>query len=101
MTRKMTRTLSLILALVMLCSTMGVMAFAQERASLYAMCNGECGWYANFTYHYNETMNRVIVCHLHNEERDTEEWYLSSWYTCDTCGWIGYDSSEIEYRCIF
>ena len=102
MTRKMKRTLSLILALVMLCSTMGVMAFAQTRASLYAKCYSEqCGGNSrHFTRHYAEGLNRVIVCPLHNELHDTEEWSLSEWYTCDTCGWMGYNSFEIEYRCL-
>ena len=38
MLRKTKRTLSLILALVMLCSTMGVMAFAADDESISGIC---------------------------------------------------------------
>ncbi len=87
MLRKTKRTLSLVLALIMICSTMGVMAFAQERASMYAPCRSDyCqGGYRHFTRYSDEYLVRIIECPLHDRAHDAEEWEIVTWYVCDTC----------------
>ena len=101
MTRKMKRTLSLILALVMLCSTLGVMAFAQERASLYAKCGSDTckNNYRHFTKYSDEYLVRVIECPLHDHAHDAEEWEIVTWHVCDTCGESAYYSYSTYYNC--
>ena len=105
MTRKMKRTLSLLLALVMLCSTMGIMAFAAEKSSPILMqCPSEKCNYAPRVYLLQtfEGLNRVIACPLHNELHDAEEWYTSYIYVCDACGHL-YDidiDPDISYVCL-
>ena len=99
MSRKIKRTLSLVLALVMICSTMSFMAFAQESANLYGPCKS-CRRDQNFTRRYEDFLNRVIECPLHNGVHDTEEWYIEEIYTCDVCGWEFTYDSVIEYRCL-
>ena len=104
MTRKMKRTLSLILALVMLCSTMGVMAFAQTRADddfiedTCPVCGADTQLYY---YCYENTMERIVECPTHGGH-DAEEWHIGAQYICRACGRIvpGPDF-EITYVCLW
>ena len=103
MTRKMKRTLSLILALVMLCSTMGVMAFAAAPAMMYMQCfSTVCeGAWRTYLDSPIEGLNRVIECPEHRDH-DAEEWYRSHFYKCEVCGKI-YDpryEPDIFYVCL-
>ena len=105
MLKKSKRILSLILALVMLCSTLGVMAFAAEKpATAYIECPSTTCKNAWRTYRYrcSEGLNRIIECPLHNGMHDAEEWYYSEYYCCEVCNRIysPYDP-EITYVCLW
>lgn len=76
------RILSLVLALIMLCSTMGIMSFAAVGDSISAWCPN-CNYQRTFTYlFYNESLNRIIECPNHNGTHDAEEIYCGHFYQC-------------------
>lgn len=72
MLRKAKRTLSLVLALIMLCSTMGVMAFAA--VNTYPFCP-ECDDTVRDYYlvEQSRSFDRIIVCPTH-DTHDAEVW---------------------------
>lgn len=104
MIRKCKRTLSLVLALVMICSTMGVMGFAAEPTAVINMkCSSETckNTFRNYRHFPVEGLNRVIECPEHRDH-DAEEWYRSHLYKCEMCGKIydpGYEP-DIFYVCL-
>ena len=102
MTRTVKRTLSLALALVMICSTLGVMTFAAEWISLAQNCYSEkCGGaFRFFSFsHYEDSFNRIIECPMHGDH-DAEEWYTLCWFACDTCGALDCVNSETRHVCL-
>ena len=103
MTRKMKRTLSLILALVMLCSTLGVMAFAQTRANVIScscgICKPYCQWNEFLFIRNEKTLNRVTECPVHLNH-DAEEYYIYDVLKCTKCNHYTYHLLRIEYECI-
>ena len=95
------RILSLVLALIMICSTMGVMAFAAVGDPINAFCT-ECGVQQTFLYsHYSDTINRVVECPKHNGTHDAEERYLGHMYYCamDPTHWK-FLRTDIVYICL-
>ncbi len=100
MLRKTKRTLSLVLALIMICSTMGVMAFAAETAAPSECPN--CGEDLVLRRIEDWQFNRVIVCPLHNEQHDAEEYYVHYILRCRNCEWE-YDSGfdRKDYICLW
>lgn len=100
MLKKSKRILSLVLALIMICSTMGVMSFAQERANFNKWCY-ECGTMRNYLLADRvETLNRIIECPTHSGH-DAEKWYCDIYYECEVCSYKYIRFTEIEYRCIW
>ena len=100
MTRKMKRTLSLILALVMLCSTMGVMAFAADDMEYEAFCS-RCGEQKGLVYRfYDDSFVRMVECPLHNGLHEAEEWFRGHQYTCIDCGLYICPDGETYYVCL-
>lgn len=98
MLKKSKRALSLVLALMMICSTMGVMAFAQDVVDGLVCPNCfefDCLYYVR----YEEQFNRVIECPNHFGH-DAEEWYVGAWYDCGCCNERVFVRSHIEYRCL-
>ena len=101
MSRKYKRILSLVLALITICSTLGVMAFAADDESIDNYC-AVCGTTTRQDYYcYENCINRIIECPKHNGEHDAEEWYIGSHYTCRSCKEIipGPDF-KITYVCL-
>ena len=98
MTRTVKRTLSLVLALVMICSTLGIMTFAQERAVVL-----ECYWCEDserFAYsHAGEQFNRIVECPTHGGH-DAEEWYVGQYYRCLDCGGLVFTRTSTKYICL-
>ncbi len=81
MLRKTKRTLSLVLALIMICSTMGVMALAAASNDAY-----ECPKCPEPTRDYYEvegapSFNRIIECPKH-DGHDAEEYYVQVYRYC-------------------
>ena len=102
MTRKHKRTLSLVLALMMLCSTMSVMSFAAETSAECCFCE-TCGKPVSCRKRHEEwSFNRVIVCVPHNEIHDTEEYYVYYDHYCPSCNnLIGeYVFDRKDYICL-
>ena len=103
MTRKMKRTLSLVLALVMLCSTMGVMAFAQERGIIncHECPVKNCGETRCVEQDVDRSFNRIIECPQHGTH-DAEEYYVYVNHYCAACGVLkdAYIFDRYEYECI-
>ena len=103
MKRNVKRTLSLILALVMLCSTLGVMAFAQERANVIGcacgICKPYCQWNEFLPKGYDEVLNRVTECPVHLNH-DAEEYYIYEKLLCTKCKHYTYHLLRVEYRCL-
>ena len=99
MLRKTKRTLSLVLALVMLCSTMGVMAFAADDESISEECP-YCHANTRFDYQfYSSSFNRIVECPTHGDH-DAEEWYAGNYYTCRNCGlYVSFDL-KTTYVCL-
>ena len=97
------RILSLVLALIMICSTMGVMTFAvDEDDQLYAWCtNCEKQVYFNY-YCYENCLERIIECPIHEGAHDAEEWHSGYHYICTgkKCGNIICPSKRITYVCL-
>lgn len=84
MLRKTKRTLSLVLALIMICSTMGVMAFAAETSAECCFCE-TCKDEVACRKVEDWQFNRVIVCERHNEQHDAEEYYVHVAHKCPNC----------------
>ena len=104
MLRKTKRTLSLVLALIMICSTMGVMAFAAEDEFHFCeTCKLEVPCTACVKRHEKLSFNRVIGCPLHNELHDAEEHYVYYDHYCPHCNnLIGpYTYDHKDYICLF
>ncbi len=101
MSRNVKRTLSLVLALIMICSTMGVMVFAHTRANMYGPCGSDdCqGKNRHFTRCSDEYLVGIVECPLHDGAHDAEEWEIAEWYACDTCGWTTDYSYSTYYNC--
>lgn len=98
MLKKSKRILSLVLALIMICSTLGVMAFARDVVAglVCPMCYEiDCLEYIR----YEEQFNRVVECPDHGNH-DAEEWYIGALYDCGCCKRIVFVRSFKEYRCI-
>lgn len=102
MSRNVKRTLSLVLALIMICSTMGVMAFAaDDEISFDAYCF-YCEAQRDFKcIGYQEMFNSIVACPLHDELHDAEEWYCGIYHVCVVCNIykISLDFRE-EYVCL-
>lgn len=98
MLKKSKRALSLVLALIMICSTIGIMAFAQERAVVL-----ECYWCLDserFAYsHPGEQFNRIIECPTHGNH-DAEEWYVGHYYDCLECNKLVFAHTSTRYICL-
>ncbi len=98
MTRKVKRTLSLVLALMMICSTMGVMAFAAETAVL-SVCP-DCEEDLVLRKIEDWRFNRIIECPLHDKAHDAAEYYVYCIYRCENCEReysVAFD--RIDYNC--
>ena len=102
MLRKTKRTLSLVLALIMICSTLGVMAFAAEQGApltYYGLCP-DCRQYQQFNYSfYDDSLNRVVECPEHRDH-DAEERIRGNYYTCSLCGFIDSQDAVTYYVCL-
>ena len=87
MLRKTKRTLSLVLALIMICSAMGVMAFAQERGVMvcHECPQRTCGSTQCVEKNRRSFFNRVIECPTHGGH-DAEEYYVYVDHHCANCG---------------
>ena len=99
--KKAKRILSLVLALIMICSAMGVMTFAAVGDPIDAHCT-ECKSQQTFLYsHYSDTLNRVVECPNHNGAHDAEERYLGHMYYCATNPehWL-FIRTDIVYICL-
>ena len=101
MSRNVKRTLSLVLALIMLCSTMGVMAFAAGTSvpcHFCEVCRDEvvCRIVEDWQF------NRVIVCERHNEQHDAEEYYVLHDHYCSNCNTLLCEDvfDRKEYICL-
>ena len=100
MSRNVKRTLSLVLALIMLCSTMGVMAFAAEASAECHFCDA-CKEEVSCRKTQNREFNRVIECPLHDGAHDAEEYYVYCYHYCPNCNqYFGCDV-YIERVCVW
>ncbi len=103
MSRNVKRTLSLVLALIMICSTLGVMAFAQERADVIGcscgICKPYCQWNEFLFVREEESLNRVTECPVHLNH-DAGEYYIYEVLRCTKCKHLTYHLLRVEYRCI-
>lgn len=85
MSRNVKRTLSLVLALIMLCSTMGVMAFAAEASAECHFCEICKIEVSCIKKNEDRSFNRVIECPQHNGAHDAEEYYVYYDHYCPNC----------------
>ena len=100
MLRKAKRTLSLVLALIMICSTMGVMAFALDDDAIERRCPA-CGKITRLDYYcYENALERVIECPIHEGAHDAEEWHIGDHYKCRDCKAIVSFNKTITYVCL-
>lgn len=106
MSRKYKRILSLVLALIMICSAMGVMAFAadDEHPPLDAWCTkceGGEGAQRTFIFlRHEEEFNRIIDCPKHPEMHDAEEWYTRDVYVSTGCAHLLEFNQKKVYICL-
>lgn len=96
MLKKSKRILSLILALIMICSTMGVMAFAADGEIAFDAYCFYCRAQRDFVcIGYQEMFNRVIECPEH-PDHDAEEWYCGVYYECIVCNAYAISSDYVS-----
>ena len=94
------RIVSLILAIVMACSAMGVMALAIDVDSVTKKCDN-CREETLFTYlFYDNNINSIVACPKHNGLHDAEEWYTGNYYKCSDCGYVYSFDLVITYICL-
>ena len=103
MTRKMKRTLSLVLALIMLCSTMGVMAFAQEQRIIncHECPVSSCSETRCVNGKKYREFDRIVECPTHGLH-DAERYYVHYDHKCAACGVVKetYVFDHFEYVCL-
>ena len=83
----------------MICSTMGVMAFAAEREPIEKWCvvaqkQAICDYYC-----YENCVARIVECPEHRDH-DAEEWHTGDHYRCRECGEIFCLNKTITYVCL-
>ena len=101
MLRKTKRTLSLVLALIMICSTLGVMAFAAVSTELYwcEVCRDEVYAYYTPESQANWGLDRVIECPKHGTH-DAEVYKAYTDCRCVQCNEIVYHYEYVKYICL-
>ncbi len=101
MSRKVKRTLSLVLALMMICSAMGVMALAAVSTELYwcEVCKDEV--YAEYTLESEAEweFDRIVECPYHSDH-DAEVYKASTKCLCVNCYEEVYHYNYIKYVCL-
>ncbi len=101
MLRKTKRTLSLVLALIMICSTMGVMALAAVSTELYwcEICKDEV--YAEYTPKSEAEweFDRIVECPYHSDH-DAKLYIAYTDCDCVQCGETVYHYDYVKYVCL-
>ena len=99
MSRKLKRTLSLVLALIMLCSTVAFISAAAVSDPITRTCE-KCRTEQTFYYsHYDDSLNRIVECPTHGTH-DAEERYQGHFYYCSVCGQFLFIRTAIVYVCL-
>ena len=101
MLRKTKRTLSLVLTLIMICSTLGVMAFAAVSTELYwcEVCRDEVYAYYTPESQVEWGLDCIVECPYHLDH-DAELYKAGTNCYCVQCGEKVYQYDYVKYVCL-